>query len=96
MIPGHRDRRTGAFAEGRSVRAFQGFESQTVRRLAIPNAASSLDTLRSLPANTTSEPSGASGWASTSLASIGSGDCVRVAGRPGGTKCTVVHERALG
>ena len=51
MILGYRDRKTRAFAEGRSVRAFRGFESQAARRLAILNAAPSLDTLRSLPSN---------------------------------------------
>ena len=51
MILGYRDRKTRAFAEGRSVRAFHGFESQAARRLAILNAAPSLDTLRSLPGN---------------------------------------------
>ena len=51
MILGYRDRRTRAFAEGEFVRAFQGFESQAARRLAILNAAPSLDTLRSLPGN---------------------------------------------
>lgn len=51
MILGYRDRKTRAFAAGRSVRAFRGFESQAARRLAILNAAPSLDTLRSLPGN---------------------------------------------
>ncbi len=51
MILGYRDRKTRAFAEGRSVRAFRGFESQAARRLAILNAAPSLGTLRSLPSN---------------------------------------------
>ena len=51
MILGYRDRKTRAFAEERSVRAFRGFESQAARRLAILNAAPSLDTLRSLPSN---------------------------------------------
>ena len=51
MILGYRDRNTRAFTEGRPVRAFQGFESQAVRWLAILNAAPSLDTLRSLPGN---------------------------------------------
>ena len=51
MILGYRDRKTRAFAEGRSVRPFQGFESQAARRLTILNAAPSLDTLRSLPGN---------------------------------------------
>ena len=51
MILGYRDRKTRAFAEGLSVRAFRGFESQAARRLAILNAAPSLDTLQSLPSN---------------------------------------------
>ena len=51
MILGYRDRKTRAFAGGRPVRAFQGFESQAARRLAILNAAPSLETLRSLPGN---------------------------------------------
>ena len=51
MILGYRDRKTRAFAEGRSVRAFRSFENQAARRLAILNAAPSLDTLRSLPGN---------------------------------------------
>ena len=51
MILGYRDRQTRAFAEGKFVRAFQGFEKQAARRLAILNAAPSLDTLRSLPGN---------------------------------------------
>ena len=51
MILGYRDRQTRAFAEGKFVRAFQGFESQAARRLAILNAAPSLKTLRALPSN---------------------------------------------
>ena len=51
MILGYRDRKTRSFAEGKFARAFQGFESQAARRLAILNAAPSLDTLRSLPGN---------------------------------------------
>ena len=51
MILDYRDRQTRAFAEGKFVRVFQGFESQAARRLAILNAAPSLDTLRSLPGN---------------------------------------------
>ena len=51
MILGYRDRKTRAFAEGKSVRAFRGFESQAARRLAILNAAPSLNTLRALPGN---------------------------------------------
>ena len=51
MILGYRDRETRAFAEGRRIRAWQGFERQAARRLSILNAAPSLDTLRSLPSN---------------------------------------------
>ena len=51
MILGYRNRQTRAFAEGKFVRAFQGFESQAARQPAILNAAPSLDTLRSLPGN---------------------------------------------
>ncbi len=51
MIQGYRDRRTEAFASGAFVAAFQGFETQAARRLSILNAATSLDTVRSLPSN---------------------------------------------
>ena len=51
MILGYRDKQTRAFAKGKFVKALQGFESQAARRLAILNAAPSLDTLRSLPGN---------------------------------------------
>ena len=47
MILGYRDRNTRAFAEGRRVRVWQGFERQAARRLSILNAAPSLDALRS-------------------------------------------------
>ena len=39
------------FAAGAFVPAFQGFEQQAARRLAILNAAPSLETLRVLPGN---------------------------------------------
>lgn len=51
MILGYHDRRTALFASGGYVAAFQGFEEQAERRLAILNAAVSLDTLRQLPSN---------------------------------------------
>ena len=51
MILGYRDKNTRAFAEGRSVRVFRSLEAQAARRLAILNAAPSLDTLRSLRGN---------------------------------------------
>jgi proteic killer suppression protein len=51
MILSFRDKKTQAFAEGGFVKAFSGFEAQAERRLAILNAAPSLDTLRALPSN---------------------------------------------
>jgi toxin HigB-1 len=51
MILSYRDKRTERFGQGESVRAFQGFEQQAERRLAILNAATSLATLRALPSN---------------------------------------------
>ena len=51
MILSYRDKRTERFALGEPVRAFQGFEQQAERRLAILNAAPSLDALRALPSN---------------------------------------------
>jgi toxin HigB-1 len=51
MILSYRDKRTERFGQGESVRAFQGFEQQAERRLAILNAAPSLATLRALPSN---------------------------------------------
>ena len=51
MIAGYRDKRTEMFAAGEFVPAFQGFAQQAARRLAILNAAPSLETLRALPSN---------------------------------------------
>ncbi|MCB1430095.1 MAG: type II toxin-antitoxin system RelE/ParE family toxin [Nitratireductor sp.] len=51
MILGYRDKKTSAFAKGEFVKAFSGFEVQAERRLAILNAAPSLDSLRALPGN---------------------------------------------
>ena len=51
MILGYRDNKTERFANGRTVRGFQGFEQQATRRLSILNAAPSLGTLRNLPSN---------------------------------------------
>lgn len=51
MILSYGDRRTERFAAGDFVRAFQGFEEQAAKRLAILNAAPSLATLRALPSN---------------------------------------------
>ena len=51
MILSYRDRRTERFAAGEFVAAFQSFEQQAAKRLAILNAAPSIDTLRTLPSN---------------------------------------------
>ena len=51
MILSYGDKRTEQFGQGEHVRAFQGFEQQAERRLAILNAAPSLNTLRILPSN---------------------------------------------
>ena len=51
MILSYGDRRTARFAAGEFVAAFQGFEQQATKRLAILNAAPSLNTLRALPGN---------------------------------------------
>ena len=51
MMIGYRDNKTERFANGRTVRDFQGFEQQAARRLSILNAAPSLGTLRNLPSN---------------------------------------------
>jgi proteic killer suppression protein len=51
MILGYRDQRTKAFAEGRFVRAFQGFARQAYHRLEVLDAAMSLDELRALRSN---------------------------------------------
>jgi proteic killer suppression protein len=51
MIISYRDKRTEQFAGGAHVRAFQGFEDQAAKRLAILNAAPSLEALRALPSN---------------------------------------------
>ncbi len=51
MILSFRDRRTERFAAGEFVREFQSFETQAERRLAILNAAPSLQTLAELPGN---------------------------------------------
>jgi proteic killer suppression protein len=51
MILNYGDKQTERFGQGEFVRAFQGFEQQAERRLAILNAALSLDTLRALPGN---------------------------------------------
>lgn len=51
MIVGYKDKRTEMFAAGAFVPAFQGFEQQAARRLAILNAAPSLEALRVLRGN---------------------------------------------
>jgi proteic killer suppression protein len=51
VIVSYRDRRTERFARGEFVKAFQGFEDQAAKRLAILNAAVSLGSLRALPGN---------------------------------------------
>jgi len=51
MILGYRDKKTEQFANGGNVRAFQGFADQAERRLAILNAATSLDDLRGMRSN---------------------------------------------
>jgi len=51
MILGYRDKKTERFANGEMVKAFQGFADQAERRLAILNAATSLDDLRVMPSN---------------------------------------------
>jgi proteic killer suppression protein len=51
MILNYKDKRTERFGHGAFVRTFQGFEQQAERRLAILNAAPTLDTLRALPGN---------------------------------------------
>ena len=51
MILDYKDKRTEMFAGGAFVAAFQSIEKQASKRLAILNAAPSLDTLRALPSN---------------------------------------------
>ena len=51
MILSYRDKKTERFAMGEFVKAFSGFEAQATKRLAILNAAQSLETLRALPSN---------------------------------------------
>jgi len=51
MILSFGDKRTEAFAEGRFVRAFQGFAGQASKRLAVLDAATSLNDLRALRSN---------------------------------------------
>ena len=51
MILSFKDKRTEQFANGEFVKKFSGFETQAERRLAILNAAVSLETLAALPSN---------------------------------------------
>ncbi len=51
MIKSYRDKRTGSFAEGRRVRAFESFKRQAEKRLEILNAATGLRDLVALPSN---------------------------------------------
>jgi len=51
MILGYRDKRTEAFAAGKLIRAFQGFDRQAYKRLEILEAATGLEDLRGLPSN---------------------------------------------
>lgn len=51
MILTYRDKKTEQFARGEFVRAFQGFEEQAAKRLAILHAAPDLNTLKALPSN---------------------------------------------
>ncbi len=51
MIIDYRDRKTEAFAAGQFVGAFQGFEDQATRRLAVLDAATALNDLRALRSN---------------------------------------------
>jgi len=51
MILNYADKKTERFATGAFVKAFQGFEAQAIKRLAILNAAPDLGTLRALPSN---------------------------------------------
>ena len=51
MILSYRDKRSASFAEGKFVRAFQGFEQQAWKRLEILDAATSLADLGALPSN---------------------------------------------
>lgn len=51
MILRYRDKKTEGFASGQFVKAFQDFEDQAAKRLAILNAAPTLEILRALPSN---------------------------------------------
>ncbi len=59
MIKGYRDKRTRDFAEGKRVKAFQGFRRQAEKRLEILDAAAVLMDLAALPSNRLEALSGA-------------------------------------
>jgi len=51
MIVDYRDKKTRQFADAKFIKAFSGFERQAERRLAILDAATSLDDLGALQSN---------------------------------------------
>jgi len=51
MIQSYRDKRTKEFAEGKRVKAFEGFRRQAEKRLDILDAATGLPDLQALPSN---------------------------------------------
>ncbi len=51
MILSYRDKRTGEFAAGKRVKAFDSFRLQAEKRLDILDAATSLADLQALPSN---------------------------------------------
>ena len=51
MILGYQNKETEAFAHGKHVRRFSGFERQGWRRLEVLDAATCLNDLRALPSN---------------------------------------------
>ena len=51
MIKSYRDKRAKVFANGKHIKAFQGFKKQAEKRLEILDAADSLNDLAALPSN---------------------------------------------
>lgn len=51
MIRSFKDRKTQRFCNGEHVPAFQSFEAQAEKRLAILNAATTVNDLRAMPSN---------------------------------------------
>ncbi|MGB0631041.1 MAG: type II toxin-antitoxin system RelE/ParE family toxin [Alphaproteobacteria bacterium] len=51
MIVSYRDKKTEDFANGKFVNAFQAIEKQAGKRLAILEAATTINDLRNLPSN---------------------------------------------